>query len=748
MPGQDVRGQIPSIRFRAIVALLFATLAASIVVAGALADDSRTVTFQGGRVFIDGKPTLLSPDKVARVMGTKVPPPPTALVRPEPARATKSAVRPAVASLAVGANINASRLSGPQSEVVAAINPKNPLNVVLGSNDLADNPVRAYVSFDGGLNWTSRQLPLPPGYSFASDPVAVADLDGNWYFNYIVVSPGFVHLDVLVSKSTDGGLTWATPAFLTNVGLNDKPWMAVDATPTSPREGSVYVAWDRPFIGVYFSRSTDGGATFSSPIRVDVLDPPNDARGTSIYAMPAVAPNGDVYVVWEDYNGLSNVPSGIFLRRSTDGGSTWGPQVKITTTNIKTFNPFTCIPAQNVRCIAPVPVIAVDSKNDVHLVYGDRALLSFLDADTDIFYRRSTDFGATWSGRVKLNDDATTTSQFFPWLAIDPLNNLLLALWYDARDDVPNNTKTNVYVTSSDDRGATWSANLKVTTEQSDETIPGANLNNQYGDYLGIAAYGGTAHAGWADGRLIPTRGEEVFTAKITYTLPRVNVGDASILEGDDGTRELVVPVTLNTASTGDVSVMFATAPGGATSGGACGGDVDFVSKSGSVTFAVGESAKSIRVTICGDTRVEPNETLTVSLSHPTGIAIERGQATGTIINDDKAASDPAPEPDPSQRGNNEREKERPLTATERQQGERTNRLGLDDYRTEGNVVTVDPASGTPTIATRDGLQIVELRCQDGCGEPRVGDYLEADGVKEHEGLFFAENVTLRRAKR
>jgi len=96
-----------------------------------------------------------------------------------------------------------------------------------------------------------------------------------------------------------------------------------------------------------------------------------------------------------------------------------------------------------------------------------------------------------------------------------------------------------------------------------------------------------------------------------------------------------------------------------------------------------------------------------------------------------------------------EEKKRRKLTETQRQQKERTNALGLDDYRTEGNVMEVDLSGAIPrvVIANIDGLEVVRLECDGGCPEIHVGDYLEADGVKENEQLFDAENVTVRHAK-
>jgi hypothetical protein len=89
----------------------------------------------------------------------------------------------------------------------------------------------------------------------------------------------------------------------------------------------------------------------------------------------------------------------------------------------------------------------------------------------------------------------------------------------------------------------------------------------------------------------------------------------------------------------------------------------------------------------------------------------------------------------------------RRLTETERRQRERTNQLGLDDAHTEGNVVEVNLDANPPSvvIGTRDGRQVVRLDCSGGCPEVQVGDYLEAEGSKEHEQLFLAEGVVVTR---
>src|SRR5262249_14707882 len=60
-------------------------------------------------------------------------------------------------------------------------------------------------------------------------------------------------------------------------------------------------------------------------------------------------------------------------------------------------------------------------------------------SDTDVFLRRSTDFGVTWSDRVRIDDDPTTSfaTQFLPQVAVDPGDGSVNVIWYDTRDQPP-----------------------------------------------------------------------------------------------------------------------------------------------------------------------------------------------------------------------------------------------------------------------------------------------------------------------
>jgi hypothetical protein len=431
-------------------------------------------------------------------------------------------------SFAVGTNIDVSNEEGPQSETSIAVNPSNPSTIVAGSNEIARLPMRAYFSSDGGATWGGVDLPLPPpknvrGFDFGSDPGVAWDTRGNVFYSYIVVffSPtGMVTgSSVAVARSSDGGRTWRATFFNQSGGrgaFNDKSLITVDTNAGSPHKNTIYVAWDTTPIapsgpsntGVKLSRSTDGGVAFSAPVDVS---PTGGGQRFGIGADPFVSPDGTVHVAWNDLS------RNIEEASSTDGGASFGPPHVISPT--ATFIA-TVIPAQNSRGVLIYPACGADSSSGPH---RGTLYCSWVDRNgssgLDVFVSRSTNGGSTWSSPVIVNDDAAGVSndQFFQWLSVDPVNGSVNLSWYDTRLD-PTHVSTNVFFSRSTDGGLSYAANVRVTSASTDETTAGADLGNQYGDYEGIAAFGGLVHPVWTDRRasLSPSLNEEVFTATIT----------------------------------------------------------------------------------------------------------------------------------------------------------------------------------------------------------------------------------------
>ncbi|WP_435016765.1 cellulose binding domain-containing protein [Tundrisphaera sp. TA3] len=114
--------------------------------------------------------------------------------------------------------------------------------------------------------------------------------------------------------------------------------------------------------------------------------------------------------------------------------------------------------------------------------------------------------------------------------------------------------------------------------------------------------------------------------------LPSVSVADARVAEGNTGKTILPFVVSLSRPGTAPISVDYATAGGTATPG------ADFIAKSGTLTFAPGETSKTVGVEIIGDAAVEGDETLSLVLSSPSGATLGTGRGTGTIVDDDTPA--------------------------------------------------------------------------------------------------------------
>jgi Calx-beta domain len=113
----------------------------------------------------------------------------------------------------------------------------------------------------------------------------------------------------------------------------------------------------------------------------------------------------------------------------------------------------------------------------------------------------------------------------------------------------------------------------------------------------------------------------------------RISINDVSLAEGDSGQTAFRFTVSLDQAQSAPVTVDFATAAGIGTAT----APSDYTAASGTVTFAPGETTKTITVQVNGDTTVEPDETFTVNLANATGNAtIADIQAAGTILNDDQ----------------------------------------------------------------------------------------------------------------
>lgn len=174
-------------------------------------------------------------------------------------------------------------------------------------------------SQDAGKTWEpNRPIYSDPTCPCCRTAVAVAG-DGTIYVAWRAILPGDVR-DVVVSKSSDGGLTWSKP-----VRPRADDWVYPGCPHAGPslevdHNGAVHIAWwtgKDGEAGVYYARSDDGAGTFhAQPIATS-------DRAQPAHVQLALAQEGMVYLAWDD--GLSQMPR-VLLRRSPDGGQSFGPQ--------------------------------------------------------------------------------------------------------------------------------------------------------------------------------------------------------------------------------------------------------------------------------------------------------------------------------------------------------------------------------------------------------------------------------------
>ena len=126
---------------------------------------------------------------------------------------------------------------------------------------------------------------------------------------------------------------------------------------------------------------------------------------------------------------------------------------------------------------------------------------------------------------------------------------------------------------------------------------------------------------------------EAVGTIRNDDVLPSntLSIGDAEVMEGNSGTATANLTVTLSPAAGTTVTVQYATADGTATA------ETDYTAGSATLTFAAGETTKTIGVSVLGDTPIEGDETFVVNLSGAAGAMIRDGQGQVRILNDDSA---------------------------------------------------------------------------------------------------------------
>lgn len=440
---------------------------------------------------------------------------------------------PAARAVKVGRNIDIRGESLPDRQVVEpsiAVDPRNPDIIVAAATDWRTGEEGGwpgyYRSIDGGVTWSSSLIPGFPGdastegltsplrhFDAGGDVQVAFDSSGNLYYGAIIVNktdagfPIFSSFTPFVAKYANDGLNYSGATLLKTQTGGDFPRIAVD-TSGGPNDGNVYMTYTMALggnAGPAFTRSTDGGQSFSKPIPLP---------GGGEHLGVVVDPSGNVYV-------LSDIPKGsldtVLVSRSKDGGLTFEQAVIAYSIVIPSFP----LPGNAFRSGDPNQIVA-----DSHGVYIVDNILKM--GHSDVIFFRSTDGGLSWSSALAVSDK-TEGQHFMPTIAVS--EGIISVAWYDSRlGQLPNGTITglDVFYAQSLDSGVSFSKNVRVTSVSFNPNLVTVGFFGKFiGDYISIAASPGAVHPIWTDNRnacdtIDPTFGcvdQDAYTATITGSL-------------------------------------------------------------------------------------------------------------------------------------------------------------------------------------------------------------------------------------
>jgi hypothetical protein len=284
------------------------------------------------------------------------------------------------------------------------------------------------LSTDGGATFTDEgQIAPPAGGAVEGDPAVVVDRAGNFYYGQITADSTGKEFNG-VARSTDGGHTFGVPvaatpkvkpSAFTGVPFQDKGYLAVGPNPSDAAQDIIYATWTNfaslSTVNIQEAHSTDGGATWSAP--VTIASSSTGVQGSN----PVVDPrNGKLYVFWENFLGTTQE---IRVAASTDGGTTFGPSVRVGPAPTSALTVSGCgRPAYHFATGRDVrsnefPSAAVDPATGNVFVTWDGGTTTSAGLISQIGAAASADGGRTWSATIV--GGKQTTQRFQPWVTVD-----------------------------------------------------------------------------------------------------------------------------------------------------------------------------------------------------------------------------------------------------------------------------------------------------------------------------------------
>ena len=349
-------------------------------------------------------------------------------------------------------------------------------------------------STNGGKTFTSGILQATvfsgAKYDRASDPSVAFDArHGVWLISWLgLITPDPANensfkVDVLVSRSTDGGKTFGAPVAVDAPGTQffDKNWTTCDTTPTSPFYGNCYTEFDNAGLNdlVQMSTSSDGGLTWGP------------AQGTGNHALglggqPLVQPNGTVVVPV-----INAFETTMLSFVSTNGGASWS--ITSVISNVRDH-----ANSGGLRT-SPLPSAELDAAGNVYVAWQDCRFRRGCSSN-DIVLSKSSD-GVHWSpvSRVPIDPVTSGADHFIPGLGVDrstagaSAHLGLTYYFYPSAACTPATCQLDVGFISSTNGGSTWSAPTQLAGPITLSWLPSTSQGVMVGDYIATSILTGQA---------------------------------------------------------------------------------------------------------------------------------------------------------------------------------------------------------------------------------------------------------------
>ncbi len=326
------------------------------------------------------------------------------------------------------------------------------------------------VTSDGGQTWAHLVLRAPVGFQDAleADPMTAYDARTNTLFAGGISRAKCIY----VAQKIPGQNAFGPSKVAAASSWPDKGWMAAGPRPNLPDTTRLYITYNE---GVIWS--DDFGSTWTPP----------QSLGTGFGFLPRVGTEGQLYLTyWDGYWGIK-------FSKSMDGGQTWTapvqPATRMTSWGVETygipgtFRNFT----NNAMAVSPVT-------GEIVILYVDQTNIVNGQKNLDLYLVRSSDGGESWADpeRMPFRPLNQVSDMIFPWIEFTADGRLHLfamdtALNPGQTDGVEPGLWDQTYYYSDDD-GVTWSSRFRLTPSSWDSSFHNTGSTKFLGDYQGIAA--------------------------------------------------------------------------------------------------------------------------------------------------------------------------------------------------------------------------------------------------------------------